>query len=125
MRKAIPPNRSHFCGQFLATVFNVHHWLLYNWRGGNAGDTRGSRSARGKPAERIDCFGRMAPEALSRRRSAWLARAASHPGSWWPDWYEWLRAHRGGERKAPAAAGNAQHPPLMPAPGGYVVEKAG
>jgi polyhydroxyalkanoate synthase len=56
---------------------------------------------------------------------AWLERAASHPGSWWPDWYEWLRAHRGGERKAPAAAGNAQHPPLMPAPGGYVVEKAG
>jgi polyhydroxyalkanoate synthase len=56
---------------------------------------------------------------------AWLERAASHPGSWWPDWYEWLRAHRGGERKAPAAAGNARHPPLMPAPGGYVVEKAG
>ena len=55
----------------------------------------------------------------------WLADAQSHSGSWWPDWYRWLHAHRGGERKAPAAAGNAHHPPLTPAPGDYVVEAAG
>ena len=55
---------------------------------------------------------------------AWLERAVAHPGSWWPHWDEWLRAHRGGERKAPAAAGNAQYPPLTPAPGDYVVETA-
>ena len=53
----------------------------------------------------------------------WLQSAVSHPGSWWPDWYQWLSAHAGGKRKAPAAAGNAQYPRLIAAPGRYVVEK--
>ena len=51
-------------------------------------------------------------------------RARVVPGSWWPHWYEWLEPHAGARRAAPAAAGNAAHPPLQPAPGTYVIEAA-
>jgi len=50
----------------------------------------------------------------------WLARAAEHPGSWWPDWDRWLARFAGGERPAPAAPGNATYPPTEDAPGRYV-----
>jgi polyhydroxyalkanoate synthase len=54
----------------------------------------------------------------------WLAAARKHPGSWWPDWLEWI-AQRSGERiPAPAAGGSEAHPPLAPAPGTYVLEMA-
>jgi polyhydroxyalkanoate synthase len=53
----------------------------------------------------------------------WLARAREVPGSWWTHWDPWLEAHGGARRKAPAATGSAAFPPLMPAPGSYVVEK--
>jgi polyhydroxyalkanoate synthase len=52
----------------------------------------------------------------------WLATATSHPGSWWPHWYRWLDHHAGGRRAAPAACGNADYPPIDPAPGRYVIE---
>ncbi len=55
---------------------------------------------------------------------AWLERAAEHRGSWWPRWIEWLSAYRGGMRTAPAHTGSAAHPPLEPAPGRYVRQKA-
>jgi polyhydroxyalkanoate synthase subunit PhaC len=55
---------------------------------------------------------------------AWLAAAPKHEGSWWPDWTAWL-AERSPERTgAPAAAGNAEYPPLAEAPGTYVLERA-
>ena len=44
------------------------------------------------------------------RRSAtstsWLEKATEHPGSWWPDWIEWIRqqAARPCRRASPAAA---------------------
>jgi polyhydroxyalkanoate synthase len=55
---------------------------------------------------------------------AWLAGAAEHRGSWWPLWAEWLAAHKGGERKAPAKRGNRKYKPVEPAPGRYVKERA-
>jgi poly[(R)-3-hydroxyalkanoate] polymerase subunit PhaC len=54
----------------------------------------------------------------------WLGAAESRPGSWWPAWRAWLDAHRGGERRAPARAGNAKYKPIEPAPGRYVKERA-
>jgi polyhydroxyalkanoate synthase subunit PhaC len=53
----------------------------------------------------------------------WLARAQSHPGSWWPNWTEWLVEHAGARRPAPTREGSARHRPLGPAPGMYVLEK--
>lgn len=52
---------------------------------------------------------------------AWLQRATSHAGSWWPDWHAWLAKHAGGQRAAPVVTGNAAYPPLGPAPGTYVL----
>ncbi|MFO1306156.1 MAG: class I poly(R)-hydroxyalkanoic acid synthase [Burkholderiales bacterium] len=54
----------------------------------------------------------------------WLARAQSTPGSWWPHWHAWLAEFAGKKRGKPREAGNAQYPPLEPAPGRYVREKA-
>jgi polyhydroxyalkanoate synthase len=52
----------------------------------------------------------------------WLARAQSHPGSWWPHWIEWLAEHAGARVPAPKREGNARHRPLGAAPGRYVLE---
>jgi polyhydroxyalkanoate synthase len=54
----------------------------------------------------------------------WFARAASHPGSWWPDWGAWLAPHGGAMRQAPRARGSARNPVLDPAPGRYVLESS-
>jgi len=51
---------------------------------------------------------------------AWLAAASETPGSWWPDWSGWLRGHAGRRVVAPKQPGNAEFPPLAPAPGEYV-----
>ena len=54
----------------------------------------------------------------------WFARADHHPGSWWPDWADWLGAHGGAKKPAPREAGSASFPALEPAPGRYVRETA-
>ena len=54
----------------------------------------------------------------------WMAQAQSVPGSWWPDWANWLAGHSGRRLKARATQGNAAYPPLAPAPGQYVKVKA-
>jgi polyhydroxyalkanoate synthase len=52
----------------------------------------------------------------------WLEGATQHKGSWWTDWLAWLEA-RSGELIPAPSVGSAVHPPLMPAPGSYVLEK--
>jgi polyhydroxyalkanoate synthase len=52
---------------------------------------------------------------------AWLAGATKHPGSWWVDWLPWLAEHAG-ERIEPPPMGGEAYPPLMDAPGSYVLE---
>jgi polyhydroxyalkanoate synthase len=61
-------------------------------------------------------------ELLTDDADEWFARAQSLPGSWWTHWYEWLAPHAGAKRPAPKATGNAEFPPLDPAPGRYVIE---
>jgi polyhydroxyalkanoate synthase len=50
---------------------------------------------------------------------AWLARAEEHPGSWWPDWLEWLKAHDDSEVAAREPGGGVLAP-IEDAPGRYV-----
>lgn len=54
---------------------------------------------------------------------AWLASSERHTGSWWPHCDAWTTERAGGLRDAPAAPGDAEHPPLCPAPGTYVLER--
>jgi polyhydroxyalkanoate synthase subunit PhaC len=53
----------------------------------------------------------------------WLARAKEVPGSWWPEWAQWLVPHRGGEVPA-RTPGSAKLKPIEDAPGSYVKVKA-
>ena len=64
-------------------------------------------------------------ELLTDDPDDWLARAESHPGSWWPHWAKWLAEHGGARHPAPTSAGNTRHRPLAAAPGAYVTEHAG
>jgi polyhydroxyalkanoate synthase subunit PhaC len=52
----------------------------------------------------------------------WLAGTSQHPGSWWPHWSNWLATH-GGEQVRPRAVGSNVYPPLIDAPGTYVLGK--
>jgi len=51
---------------------------------------------------------------------AWLEKASSLPGSWWPHWSNWLGQFSGGKVAAPAEAGSPNYLPFEPAPGSYV-----
>jgi polyhydroxyalkanoate synthase len=53
----------------------------------------------------------------------WMMGGASEqPGSWWPHWQTWLKAHAGPLKKAPTKVGSNAHPPGDPAPGAYAFE---
>ena len=56
------------------------------------------------------------------RRAETLARTGRRrPGSWWPEWSDWLARHsRAASAQAPQRAGSAQYPAIEPAPGRYV-----
>ncbi|HKE42357.1 MAG TPA: class I poly(R)-hydroxyalkanoic acid synthase [Casimicrobiaceae bacterium] len=62
-------------------------------------------------------------ELLTDDPDDWLARAHTHPGSWWTHWSAWLAEQDGTHRPSPRHAGNARLRPLAPAPGTYVVER--
>jgi polyhydroxyalkanoate synthase len=53
----------------------------------------------------------------------WLEGATEHPGSWWTDWSDWLKAQAGKEIAAPQAYGSPEHKATQPAPGSYVKVK--
>ena len=50
---------------------------------------------------------------------AWLEAAASHEGSWWPDWDAWVSEHDGGKTPAREPGAGAL-PVIEDAPGRYV-----
>ena len=52
----------------------------------------------------------------------WLADTEQHAGSWWPHWSNWIAAHAGEQVKA-RGVGSSQYPPLIDAPGTYVLDK--
>jgi polyhydroxyalkanoate synthase len=71
------------------------------------------------PAKRRGYYYTSHPETIDP--DEWLKTAAKNQGSWWPDWVQWLRRRSG--RKIPAIqVGNENYPPLLAAPGKYVLE---
>ena len=55
----------------------------------------------------------------------WIAGATETPGSWWPDWSDWLGAQGGKQVAAPKRYGRGTaYEPIEPAPGSYVKAKA-
>jgi len=62
--------------------------------------------------------------ALPADAQAWLGSATEHPGSWWPDWADWLAGHAGKKKPAPKTPGGRGHKAIEPAPGRYVKQKA-
>ena len=54
---------------------------------------------------------------------AWMKTATEHPGSWWPDWFDWLKAH-GAETVAARKIGGGKFKPIEDAPGSYVKVKS-
>ncbi|MCC7283644.1 MAG: alpha/beta fold hydrolase, partial [Acetobacteraceae bacterium] len=56
-----------------------------------------------------------------RDPDSWLAEVAPRPGSWWPEWAAWLKAHAGpAGPPPPMGAPEAGLGPLCAAPGTYV-----
>ena len=64
------------------------------------------------------------PGGLPASADSWLERAQEHPGSWWPDWTDWLSAYAGPKVAAPKQVGNRRHRVIEMAPGRYVRHKA-
>jgi polyhydroxyalkanoate synthase len=52
---------------------------------------------------------------------SWLAKATEHPGSWWPDWLAWVKAHD--PAQVAARIPGVGMPALEDAPGSYVKVK--
>lgn len=62
---------------------------------------------------------------LPKSHAAWLEGATEHPGSWWTDWAQWLKAHAGKPIAAPKRYGRGtSYKAIEPAPGRYVKAKA-
>ena len=49
----------------------------------------------------------------------WMATATEHPGSWWPDWLDWI-GKISDEKVSSRAVGGGQFEPIEDAPGSYV-----
>ena len=50
----------------------------------------------------------------------WLATAESMPGSWWPNWSQWLKPKAGEQVAARTQLGSDRYQVIEPAPGRYV-----
>src|SRR3954451_805876 len=52
----------------------------------------------------------------------WLEKATERPGSWWPDWVDWIK-QQGGETVPARQPGGGKYQPIEDAPGSYVKMK--
>jgi poly[(R)-3-hydroxyalkanoate] polymerase subunit PhaC len=59
------------------------------------------------------------PKPTSANLDRWLGKAKEHAGSWWPDWFQWLKKQDPTEVPAREPGGGAL-PPIEDAPGSYV-----
>ena len=56
--------------------------------------------------------------------SQWFESATEQPGSWWPNYVDWLKAVAGRRVKAQPKLGTSKYPVLEDAPGSYVKVRA-
>ena len=89
------------------------------------------RARRHRPHRRRDQpAGQEQAQLLGRRQAAaptprtGSTARTEQPGSWWPDWAAWLKAHAGKLVAAPKTPGNRKYKAIEPAPGRYVKAKA-
>lgn len=61
---------------------------------------------------------------LPKNPEQWLKGADDTPGSWWPDFTEWLAQYGGKKISASQVYGRGKYKKLVAAPGSYVKEKA-
>jgi polyhydroxyalkanoate synthase len=59
------------------------------------------------------------PKPTSANLERWLGKATEHPGSWWPDWLDWLKTLDSEEVPA-REPGGGKLAPIEDAPGSYV-----
>jgi poly[(R)-3-hydroxyalkanoate] polymerase subunit PhaC len=59
------------------------------------------------------------PKPTSANLDRWLGKAKEHAGSWWPDWFQWLKKQDPTEVPAREPGGGIL-PPIEDAPGSYV-----
>ena len=55
-------------------------------------------------------------DAVPPSPEAWLAGAAEHKGSWWPDYLSWLEPRSGERKPKPKTLGRKQHKPIVRGP---------
>ncbi|MDB5743621.1 MAG: poly(R)-hydroxyalkanoic acid synthase, class, partial [Polaromonas sp.] len=67
---------------------------------------------------------RAAGATFPATHEAWLKDATELPGSWWPDWSEWLQGNAGKQIAAPKTYGSRKYKAIEAAPGRYVKAKA-
>ncbi len=68
-------------------------------------------------------YGYWTNDKRAKTAEDWLKGAKEHPGSWWPDWDEWLAPHSG--NKVPAREpGSGKLKIIEDAPGSYVRVRA-
>ncbi len=63
-------------------------------------------------------------DAIPADPQEWQANAQLQDGTWWDDWAKWIVDQGGPEVPAPRRLGSKDYPPLEPAPGSYVRERA-
>jgi polyhydroxyalkanoate synthase len=59
------------------------------------------------------------PKPSGSNVDTWLKKATEHPGSWWPDWLDWIKK-QGDERVWARQPGGGKLTPIEDAPGSYV-----
>jgi polyhydroxyalkanoate synthase len=84
----------------------------------NAGHVASLVNPPGNPKASYSIGGEPGPDPEHWRRTS-----EKRTGTWWDAWAEWILERSGDDRPAPAATGTAEHPPLEPAPGSYVLDR--
>ena len=59
------------------------------------------------------------PKPTNANLDRWLSKAKEHAGSWWPDWFEWIKEQDASEVPA-REPGGGKLAPIEDAPGSYV-----